>query len=55
MLREAYLCNELHNEVHHQLGVLVEHPLPQLVHHALAEVEDVVHQSLIVPSGGQGQ
>ena len=43
----SYLSYELHYEVHHQLGVLVEDALPQLVHHTLAEVEDVVDQRLV--------
>lgn len=54
-LRCAHLSDELHDEVHHQLGVLVEHALPQLVHHALAEVEDVVHQDLVAAAAAQGE
>lgn len=50
-----YLSNELHDEVHHQLGVLVEHALPQLVHHPLGEVEDVVDQNLITAPAAEGQ
>lgn len=50
-----YLSYELHDEVHHQLGVLVEHPLPQLVHHPLSEVEDVVDQDLIAATAAEGQ
>jgi len=51
----SHLSDELHDEVHHQLGVLVEHALPQLVHHPLAEVEDVVHQDLVAASTAEGQ
>lgn len=50
-----YLSYELHDEVHHQLGVLVEHALPQLVHHPLGEVKDVVDQNLITPTTAEGQ
>lgn len=50
-----YLSNELHDEVHHKLGVLVEHALPQLVHHPLREVEDVVDQNLITAPAAEGQ
>jgi len=51
----VYLSNELHNEVHHQLGVLVEHALPQLVHHPLGEVEDVVDQNLVAATAAERQ
>lgn len=51
----CYLSYELHDEVHHQLGVLVEHALPQLVHHPLSEVEDVVDQDLITAAAAEGQ
>lgn len=50
-----YLSNQLHDEVHHQLGVLVEHSLPQLVHDSLGEVEDVVDQDLITAAGAERQ
>lgn len=49
-----HLADELYDELHHQLGLLVEHALPQLVHHALGEVEDVVDQRLVVAPGGDG-
>lgn len=51
----SYLPDELHNEVHHQLGVLVEHALPQLVHQSLGEVEDVVDQDLVAAAAAEGQ
>lgn len=51
----TYLSNQLHNEVHHQLGVLVEHSLPKLVHHSLGEVEDVVDQDLITAPSAERQ
>lgn len=50
-----YLSYELHDEVHHQLGVLVEHALPQLVHHSLGEVEDVVDQDLVTAAAAERQ
>ena len=50
-----YLSYELHDEVHHQFGVLVEHSLPQFVHHTLREVEDVVDQNLVAASAAERQ
>lgn len=50
-----YLSYELHYEVHHQLGVLVEHALPELVHHPLGEVEDVVDQNLVAAAAAERQ
>lgn len=50
-----YLSYELHNEFHHQLGVLVEHALPQLVHQPLGEVKNVVDQNLVAAAAAEGQ
>lgn len=51
----SYLSDELHDKVHHQLGVLVEHALPQLVHEPLGEVEDVVDQDLVAAAAAERQ
>lgn len=53
--RGPYLPDELHDEVHHQLGVLVEHALPQLVHQPLGEVENVVDQDLVAAAAAERQ
>lgn len=52
---QLYLSYKLNDEIHHQLGVLVEHALPQLVHHPLGEVEDVVDQDLVAAAAAEGQ
>lgn len=49
------MSDELHDELHHQLGLLVEHALPKLVHYTLGEVKDVVDQNVIAPPTGDGQ
>lgn len=50
-----HLSYELHDEVHHKFRVLVEHALPQFVHHPLGEVEDVVDQNLVTTTTAEGQ
>lgn len=43
-----HLADQLHYELHHQFGFLIEHALPQFVHHPLGKVKHVVDQDLVI-------